>query len=78
MKKIAMALAIALPLLTMPFLVVLHLQPGFLMLLPMLLITARRAWKLRVPSLEAPLSRMLRGAYAPHPSHDRRSKAQRH
>ena len=52
-EKIAMALAIALPLLTMPFLVVLHLQPGFLMLWPMLLITARRAWKLRVPQLEA-------------------------
>ena len=53
-EKIAMALAIGLPLLTMPFMVLLHLQPGFLMLWPLLIITARRAWKLRVCPLGTP------------------------
>lgn len=52
-EKIAMALAIALPLLTMPFLVFAHLQPGFLILWPLLIVTARRAWKLRAGALGA-------------------------
>jgi hypothetical protein len=51
-EKVAMGLAIALPLLTMPFLLALHVQPGFLMLWPMLIITARRAWMLRTQPLE--------------------------
>jgi hypothetical protein len=42
-EKFAMALAIGLPLLTMPFMAVLHVQPGFLMLWPALIVAARRA-----------------------------------
>ena len=41
-EKIALALAVALPLLIMPFLAA-HLQPGFLLLWPALIVTARRA-----------------------------------
>ena len=52
-EKIAMGVAIALPLLTMPLLATIHVQTGFLMLWPLLLTTARRAWMLRAQPLEA-------------------------
>jgi arabinofuranan 3-O-arabinosyltransferase len=52
-EKFAMGLAIAMPLLTMPILATIQVQPGFLMLWPLLLTTARRAWMLRTQPLEA-------------------------
>lgn len=52
-EKIAMGVAIALPLLTMPLLATIQVQTGFLMLWPLLLTTARRAWMLRAQPLEA-------------------------
>ena len=44
-EKIAMGMAIAMPLLTIPLLETIQVQPGFIMLWPLLLITARRALK---------------------------------
>jgi hypothetical protein len=52
-EKFALALAIALPLLTMPFLALIHVQPGFLLLWPALIMAARRALQNRVPVLSA-------------------------
>ena len=46
-EKIALALAVALPVLTMPLLAWAHLQVGFMMLWPLLLTTARRALQSR-------------------------------
>ena len=50
-EKFALALAIGLPLLTMPFLALTGVQPGFLFLWPALIVAARRAMLSRAPAL---------------------------
>jgi arabinofuranan 3-O-arabinosyltransferase len=52
-EKFALALAIALPLITMPFLALAHLQPGFAFLWGALIVAARRAFQTRTAGLGA-------------------------
>jgi hypothetical protein len=54
-EKNALALALAQPLLVMPFMTLLHIQPGFALLWPALIVTWRRACQAQPVAQSAPI-----------------------